>query len=216
MKRKEREHLKEDPFAAFIESAIQKFSDLKKEILTILGIVVLIGIIVVTVLLLRSSAINKDNAIFSKALEIKNATSLTADQKIAQLSTLKQGKGISSTINFYIASLYFNKGELEKAKEILGKSKISNIEYINDEKKMIASDIFFALGKDSEGIKLLNQILFDGNSKIPKDFLLYKIAKNEIDKKNNSSAVENLKKLIEEYPDSVYVQDAMKLINSVK
>jgi len=83
MKRKEREHLKEDPFAAFIETVLNKFSELKKEILTILGVIVLIGIIIVVVLFLRSSSVDSDNTVFSKAIAIRQSNDLSTDQKLA-------------------------------------------------------------------------------------------------------------------------------------
>ncbi len=216
MKRKEREHLKEDPFAVFIETVIQKFSDLKKEILTIIAIIIFIGIIVGAVLLIRSSSISKENGLFAKALEIKNSSFLTNDQKIEQLSKIDSGKGISATINFYIATIHFNEGQFKKAKEILENSPESSIQYINDEKKLLKSEIFMALGEKSEAIKLLKQVLFEGNSKVPKDFILLKIAKYEIIQNNKPSALENLKKLIEEYPDSIYSRDARKMISSME
>ncbi len=38
MKKKEREHLKEDPFANFIRLVIEKFNEFKREIIIIAGV----------------------------------------------------------------------------------------------------------------------------------------------------------------------------------
>ncbi len=216
MKRKEREHLKEDPFAAFIETVLNKFSELKKEILTILGVIVLIGIIIVVVLFLRSSSVDSDNTVFSKAIAIRQSNDLSTDQKLAQLKNLKPGKGLSSTINFYIASLHYENKNYDQALLAINKGKESKYNYLNDERNILKAEILIAKGGKTEGIKILEEILFRGSSEIPKDFLLIKIAKYQIALDKKEAAKENLKKLTNEYPESIYNREAAQLIQRIK
>ncbi|MFQ5448900.1 MAG: tetratricopeptide repeat protein, partial [Saprospiraceae bacterium] len=73
---------------------------------------------------------------------------------------------------------YFEKGEYDQALKIINSSSKSKHDYINDEKKILKADILASLGKKEEGINLLNELLFKAGSKIPKDYILLKLAKN--------------------------------------
>ncbi len=214
MKKKEREHLKEDPFANFIQLVIEKFHKLKREIMIILGTLGIITVIIIAILLLRSSTISKDNKIYSSALNIWNSTELTSDQKIEKLSSLKIGKGISSATTFYIASLQYEKGDYEKAKESLSKYKSGN-KLLNDQKKLLESEILFAMKEEKKGMDILNQLLSDTKSEITKDFLLLRIAKINIKNGLVRSAKDNLNRLLSEFPQSIYQRDARQLMSKL-
>lgn len=210
MKKSEREHLKEDPFANFIQATIDKFNDYKREILIIMGVLVLIAIIIIAVLLVRSGSISKDNQNFASALEIWNSVTMTSDQKIEELSTLKTDKGISSAITFYIASLYYEKEDYIRAKETLsgyrGSSKL-----LDDQKKLLDAEILISLTERKRGLDILHQLLSDTKSEITKDFLLLRISKINIEDKLYKSAKDNLNRLINEFPQSVYQREAREL-----
>lgn len=214
MKRKEREHLKEDPFANFIQAVIEKFNDFKREILIILGVLVIIVLIIIAVLLLRSGSVAKDNQNFASALEIWKSTTLTSDQKIEELSSLKTDKGISSAITFYLASLYFEKEDYLKAKEALSGYKGSS-KLLNDQKKLLDAELLISLKEGKKGLDILHQLLSDTKSEITKDFLLLKIAKINIKDGLDKSAKDNLNRLMNEFPQSIYQQEARVLLSGL-
>ncbi len=214
MKRKEREHLKEDPFANFIQAVLEKFNDYKKEILIILGVLVIIVVIIIAVLLLRSGSVVKDNQNFASALKIWNSTTLTSNQKIEELSSLKTDKGISSAITFYLASLHFEKEDYLKAKETLAGYKGSS-KLLDDQKKLLDAELFISLKEGKKGLDILHQLLSDTKSEITKDFLLLKIAKINIKDGLNKSAKDNLNRLINEFPQSIYQREARALLSGL-
>ncbi len=212
MKRKEREHLKEDPFANFIQLVIEKFEKFRREIFIISGVLVVIVLIIIAVLLLRSGSISKDNQNFASALEIWNSTTMTSDQKIEELSSLKKDKGISSVITFYMASLYYEKEDFLKAKEVLSEYKGNN-KLLDDQKKLLDAELYIALKEVKKGLDILHQLLSDSRSEITKDFLLLRIAKINIKEGLKKSAKENLIRLMNQFPQSIYTREAQVLLS---
>ncbi len=215
MKKKEREHLKEDPFANFIQSVLDIFQDFKKEIITITGVLILIVIIIITVLMLRSGSIDKDNIALSSAIEIWNSSSMTTGEKIEKLSELKKGKGLSSSAIFYTASLYYKLGEYEKAKDVLSEYRNGSIKLMNDQKKLLEAEILIALNEGKTGLDIFQKLLSDSKSEISKDFLLLKIAKINIKDGLKKSARENLNRLMNEFPQSIFSREAGELLSGL-
>ncbi len=214
MKKKEREHLKEDPFANFIQLVIDKFNEFKREIVIISGVVVIIAIIIIAILLIRTGSISKDNNNFAAALEIWNSTTLTSEQKIEKLSEFKTGKGVSSAITFYLASLYYQKEDYIKAKEVLSGYNGDN-KLLNDQKKLLDAEILIALKEEKRGLDIFHQLLSDSKSEISKDFLLLRIAKINLKDGMTKSAKDNLNRLVNEFPESIYQREARELMSGL-
>lgn len=214
MKKKEREHLKEDPFANFINLVIDKFNEFKREIMIIGSVLVIVVVILIAVLLLRSGSISRDNANFASALEIWNSATMTADQKIDELSRLKKGKGVSSAVTFYLASLHYQKEDYLKAKEILadysGGSKL-----MDDQKKLLDAELLLALNEGKRALDTMHQLLSDSRSEISKDYLLLRISKLNIKDGMVKSAKDNLNRMFREFPQSIYLREARELMNGL-
>lgn len=216
MKKKERAHLKEDPFINLFEKVIDKIRQFKREILFALGICLALGIIILVILFFKSQSIANDNQLYSRALEIKNSTTLDSDQKIKELSQLENRSGISSAIHLFIASLYFENGEFKKAEETLSNFRSSHLKIVNDQKKLLEAEILAASDQEREAIDILNKILSDGKSELAKDFILLKIARIQIRVNQNQSAITQLNKLVSEFPQSVYADEARTLLQNLE
>lgn len=216
MKKKERAHLKEDPFINFIEKVIDKIKQFKREILFTLGIFLALALIILIIVFFKSKSIASDNQLFSQALEIKNSSTLDSDQKIDALSQLKNRSGISSAIRLFIATLYFEKGDFKNAKKSLANYRSSHLKIVNDQKKLLEAEILAASEKERDAIDILNKLLSDSKSELAKDFILLKIARIQIRTDQNQSAITQLHKLINEYPQSVYVNEARTSLDSLE
>lgn len=216
MKKKEKEHLKEDPFINFIEKIIDFFKKFKKEILIGLAACSLIIILFVVIYIFRSHTIAQENKIYSAALNIKNSETLNPEEKIDQLEKLNNKKGISSIVQLYVASLYFENGKLKKAMKTISKFKGSDIKLINDEKKLLEAEIFAATSKEREALDILNKLVSDSKCEVSKDFILIRIAKIQIKTDQAKAAETNLKKLISDYPQSFYSNEARSLLESLQ
>ena len=214
MKKKEREHLKEDPFANFIQLVIEKFNEFKKEIMIIAGVTVIIVIVIIAILLLRTGSISKDNNNFAAALEVWNSKALTSEQKIEKLSEFKAGKGVSSAITFYLASLHYQKEDYIKAKEVLSGYNGGN-KLLDDQKKLLDAELLIALKEGKRGMDIFHQLLSDSKSEISKDFLLLRIAKINLKDGMTKSAKDNLNRLVNEFPESIYQREARALMSDL-
>ena len=216
MKRKEREHLKEDPFQVFIEKAIELLRKYKKEIYIGLIAAVTLIVIVLVVLFFRSTSISSENRLYSEALSIKESQTLTLDQKIEKLNRLKNKKGISSSIKLLVAALYYEKGDAAKAKEVLDTFRGSKFKLINDHKSLLEADILSSLDKKKEAADLLNRVYADAESTVAKDYLLLKLARLQAGTGQTGTAITNLKKIAEEFPQSPYNRDANELLKKLE
>lgn len=216
MKRKEREHLKEDPFQIFIEKVLNLFKKYRKEMIIGVGGAAAIIIIVSLAFFLKSASISGENQIYSEALSIKESETLTIDQKIEQLNHLKNKKGISASITLISAALCFEKGDVEKAREVLDTFKDSKYKLINEQKILLEAEVLSSLGKKTEAVDLLNRVYLDPESKIAKDFLLLKMARIQARSGQTSTAVTNLKKIGDDFPQSPYTRDASTLLSKLE
>ena len=216
MKKKEREHLKEDPFQHFIQGVLETLKQFKKEILIGLGVVGVLVVVILVVLLVRAGSIAKENRIYSDALLINNNPALSVDQKIEKLSQLKSGDGVSASAKLFLASLYFEKGNIEKATETLNAVPKSSSDLIEGKKKLLHAEILNASGKTKEALDAFNQILANPKSVVPKDFLLLRMAKIQSKDGQKDTAITNLNKLVEDHPQSPYAYEARNLLNELE
>lgn len=216
MKRKEREHLKEDPFQVFIANALEVLRKYKKFIF--IGIAAAVAIIIVIALaaIIQYYSISAENQLYTEAVGIKNNKSLSIDQKIEQLGQLESKSGISASIKLLLASLYFEKGDLVKSKEILNSLPTNKIKLLNDQKTFLLSSILLSSEKMQEALDLLNQLLADPKSEIAKDFILLKMARIQVKTEQTETAVANLNKIIDEYPQSAYSYEARNLLKELE
>jgi len=216
MKKKEREHLKEDPFQLFIEKTVEILRKFKKEILIGVGAAVGIVLVILLVIFLRSGSISSENRLYSQAMAIQDSTTLSLDQKIEQLNRLDTKGGISADIKIFLAALYFEKGDLAKAKEVLDKFSGSKYRIIDEKKMLLEAEILNATGKGKEALDILYKLFSDPKSEITKDFILLKMARIQAKTGQTDTAAANLKKLSEDYPQSVYGQEAQALQSEIE
>jgi len=215
MKRKEREHLKEDPFQLFIGGAIDLLKKYKKELLIGFGAALVLVLAIIVIGIVRTGSLAGENTVYSDALTIKNDAALTVDQKIEKMSALKDKGGISASINLFLAALYFEKDDFQKASDTLNDFNSSN-PLLKSEKKLLEAEILNASDKKKDALQLLNTMLADPKSQIAKDFILMRMAKIQVKDGQNETAVTNLNKLIDEYPQSYYSYEARNLIKELE
>jgi predicted negative regulator of RcsB-dependent stress response len=216
MKKKERAHLKEDPFINFIEGILDTLKKFKKELLIGLGVFIAIIALALIIMFFKSRSASQENQLYTRALDIQNSATLSLQQKISGLNDIKPRKGISSAINIFLATLHFENGEYQKAQAIIERSPTSQLKLVNDQKEFLEAEILNASAKEREAIDIMNKILADGKSEIPKDFILLRIAKIQLKSGQKKSAASTLERLTSEYPDSYYSGEAGTLLQSLQ
>ncbi len=216
MKKKERVHLKDDPFVDLVENAIQFFKRFRREILWGGGALLGVLVLVLALLLIRSSSWDKENRLLTQALEVRNDTGLTVDEKIERLKVLNAQRGIAAVTPLFVAQLYYEKGEFTHAHEALNKFSDSWIPLINDQKRMLEAEILSALGKDKEAQDILNLLLSAAETQLSKDYVLLNLAKMQMKSGHNSEARNSLRRIIGEFPNSLFAQDAQTFLETLE
>lgn len=216
MKKKERAHLKEDPFINFIERILDILKKFKKEIFIALGFCVAVIALVLIIMFIKSRSASLENQLYTEALEIKNSATLGLQQKISGLEAIKPRKGISAAIHIMLATLHFENNDYQKAAALIQESPASQIKLVNDQKTFLEAEILNATSKAPEAIGIMNKIFSDSKSEIPKDFILLRIAKIQVEAGQKESAITTLERLTGEYPGSFYSAEANTLLQSLR
>jgi predicted negative regulator of RcsB-dependent stress response len=214
MKRKEKEHLKADPFVNFFENAFTFTKNNRRWFLTGAGILLLATIILLVVVFFSNLSTANENKLYASAFSIRSNTSMSIDQKIAKLQELKFKKGISSVGQLFIAVLYFEKGDLLNAEKTLQQYSGSSITIINDQKKTLEAQVLAAGGKSQEAMNLLKRMLEDKQTQMGKELIIIMLAKIQIKNLRQEEAVSSLKRIISEYPNTPSANEAQNLLNA--
>lgn len=216
MKKKEREHLKEDPFQQFIQKVLAFLRQYQKLIYIGVGVVVAAGIIIAALVVIQFLSVGSENRLYAEALKIKNDETLSVEQKIEDLSQLHNKGGISAAVKLFLASLYFEKGDLEKSKEALKDFSNSKYKLINDQKMLLEANILIASNKTKEALELLNKLVSSPQAEVAKDFILLKMARIQVKMDQKEAAINNLKKITDEYPQTFYSYEARRLLSELE
>ncbi len=216
MKKKEKEHLKADPFVHFFEQVLAFFKNNRRLIFALTGIALLLVIIILAIFFLTGLSTASENKVYASAFSIRTDTALSIDQKIGKLQKLKLKKGISSAGNLFIAALYYEKGDLANAEKALRQFPGSRIAIINDQKKTLEAQVLADSGKSQEAIDLLKRMLEDKKTKMGKELIILMLAKIQTRSLRQEEAVGSLKRIISEFPNTPSAQEAQTLLSAGK
>jgi len=214
MKRKEKEHLKADPFVHFFEQAVAFFRNNRRLLLSGAGIALLLVIALLAVFFFTNLSAAAENKLYASAFSIRNNSGMKLDQKISKLQELKFKKGISSVGQLFIAALYYEKGDLPNAEKTLQQYSGSRIAIINDQKKTLEAQVLAAEGKSQEALNLLKQMLEDKQTQMGKELIILMQAKIQSKSLRQEEAVSSLKRIISEYPDTPSANEAQTLLSA--
>jgi predicted negative regulator of RcsB-dependent stress response len=216
MKRKEKEHLKADPFVHFIEKTLTFFKNNRRGLLVGAGIALLLVSALLVVFFFTNLSADAENKIYASAFNIRTDTAMSIDQKIGKLQKLKFKKGISSAGRLFIASLYYEKGDLANAEKTLQQYSSSRIAIINDQKKTLEAQVFAASGKNREAMDLLKRMLEDKKTAMGKELIVLMLAKIQVKSQLQEEAVASLKRIISEYPNTPSSQEGQNLLSTIE
>jgi predicted negative regulator of RcsB-dependent stress response len=214
MKRKEKEHLKADPFVNFVEKAIAFLNNNRRLILAGAAIALLLVIALLAVFFFTNLSATGENKLYASAFSIQSSTNMSIDQKISKLQELKFKKGISSVGQLFIAALYYEKGDLPNAEKTLKQYSGSRIAIINDQKKTLEAQVLAAGGKSQEAMNLLQRMLEDKQTQMDKELIIMMLAKIQIKSLRQEEAVSSLKRIISEYPNTPSANEAQTLLSA--
>ncbi|HUU06495.1 MAG TPA: tetratricopeptide repeat protein [Patescibacteria group bacterium] len=216
MKKKEKEHLKADPFIHFFEQSIHYFLNNRRRILAGAGFAALAIFMLLAVFFFKNLSSTAENKVYSEAFRIRNDAKMSADQKITKLQEMKFKKGISAAGRLFIAVLYYEKGDLQKAEAALKEFPASRIAMLNDEKQILTATILTAGGKTQEAESLLKRMLADKKTAMAKELILIQLAKMQIRNQRQEEAAAGLKRILSEYPNTPSAMEAQNLLATIE
>lgn len=211
MKRKERAHLKEDPFQHFISTVLQWISLNRRKLVATAVVIASVLVVLAAVTLVRAHSYTRENRRYSEALEIRNNDSLTADEKIEKLSQLKAGRGLSAAAQLFLAGLYMEQGRVQDALEMLDDISSSHLDIINDQKTLLEAQILSASDQERQALDLFNQLLADKETEVAKDYVLLLMARTQFKARQLDMARQTIERLLEEYPLTAFTSQAKEL-----
>jgi predicted negative regulator of RcsB-dependent stress response len=216
MKKKEKEHLKADPFVNFFEKTWTFYKNNRRSIFLGGGAAVLVVILLLAFFLFRNLSSAGENKLYAEAFRIQTATDMSVDQKIAKLQEMNFRNGISASGRLFLAALLYEKGDLAKAETVLKEMPGSSVDMVNDEKQTLYARVLAAEGKISEAEAVLQRLLADQETAMAKDLILMQLAKMRIKDGRKEEADAALKQLLSEYPDTPSASEAQGLLSSVE
>jgi predicted negative regulator of RcsB-dependent stress response len=216
MKKKEKDHLKADPFVHFVEKTITFFRNNRRQIIAGAGIAALAVILLLAVFLFKNLSSAGENKIYAEAFRVRNDAKMSVDQKIAKLQEMKFKKGISAAGRLFIAALYYEKGDLAKTEAVLTEMPTSRIAMVNDEKHTLYAQVLAAGGKTAEAEGVLNRMLTDKKTAMAKELILMQLAKMQIKNQRKEEAAAAFKRIMSEYPETPSAMEAQNLLSTIE
>jgi predicted negative regulator of RcsB-dependent stress response len=214
MKKKEKEHLKADPFVHFFETALAFFKNNRRPLMVGAGIGLLAAVVLLAIFFFSSLSVARENRLYASAFAIRNDGGLSSEQKIAKLQELKFKNGISAAGRIFIAALYYEKGDVANAEKALQQCPDSRIPVVNDQKRLLSSRLLAAAGKNREAIDLLQRMAEDKKTAVNREVILLILAKLQAANRLQPEAESTLKRIVSEYPNTGSAMEAQTLLGA--
>lgn len=109
MKKREKEHLKTDPFIHFFEMAFVFIRNHRRWIVMGAAAVALVVLTLLLLLMFGNLSASGENALYAEAFRVRHDGKITLDQKITALQGMKFKRGISASGHLFLASLHYEK-----------------------------------------------------------------------------------------------------------
>ncbi|MCU0237188.1 MAG: hypothetical protein MUC72_08920 [Acidobacteria bacterium] len=216
MKKKEKEHLKADPFVHFFEKAFTFLKINRRAILLVAAAAVLVVLILLAMFLFRNLSASGENKLYAEAFRVSHDGKMTVEQKIARLQDMKFRKGISASGRLFLAALLFEKGDLAKAEAVLLAMPRSRVALLNDEKHALHAQVLAASGKVSEAEAVLNRMLAEKKTAMAKEVILLQLARLQIKGGRHAEAAALLKRIMSEHGNTPGAMEAQSLLASIE
>ncbi len=217
MKRAEREHLKEDPFEMFISNLLNQIKQYRKQIT--IGVIALAAVfaIILAVHFISQYFDKKDNKLLNEGMDIVNSVALNPEQKIKELKELPlTHKGKAASLILHMANLYINAGDREAARALLDSTPQLSLQILEDQRLLLNATLLADEGKINEAIDQIQRLLGNKSITLNRDMLLYRLASFQTHAGNTDAAKDNYKRLMEEFPQSMYTYRAQESLEKLK
>lgn len=212
MKRKEKEHLKADPFQDAVNRVIHFIQRYRRELLLTLAALVVIFVGMLVLSLVNRASLNRENEVFTQALNISSDQDLKTEDKVAGLLELPIGGGLSNWAAIRAATLQIELGDYEGAGATLQKVSPRAPDLLQENKKLLEAMIKSSLGDFKGGQDIIAIMLNNPRLVFPRDYLLLESARLLWKTGQSEDAVNTLRRINADHPASPFTATANELI----
>lgn len=216
MKKKEKEHLKADPFVHFIQQSLSFLKGHRRPFLLGAAAVALVVLVLLAVLLAHGVRVSGENARYAEAFRVRNDAALGADAKIAALQKMTFGRGVSAAGHLFLASLQYEKGDLAKAEAALQAMPRSRVALLNDQKRTLHAQVLAALGRGAEAEAELGRLLAEKKTALARELILLQLAKLQLKARRGAEADATLKRIVAEHAGTAAAAEAQGLLSELE
>ena len=215
MKKIVKKQLKEDEFVSTMKKIWSFLQARVKEILIGVVVVVFIGLLYTGIRFIRAQQVRKESLLIAQLLELRS-TSNAKPENLAALGKIA-GSGKYARLGYVLTATYWvEKGDLEKAKESLGKIKASPQDFIYFQARDLLAQVS-AMQKDyDQAIAIYTKI----EEAKPKDYCLDAVLFHKAEaleaKGSKPEALAVYKKIQEQFPQSYYGYDAAERARKIE
>jgi predicted negative regulator of RcsB-dependent stress response len=215
MKKVVKKQLKGDEFVSTMNNIWSFLQARAKEILIGVAVLVFIGFLYAGVRFIRAQQIRKESRFISQLLELRS-TSGAKPENLAALEKIS-GSGKYARLGYVLTATYWvEKGDLERAKESLGKIKPSPQDFIYFQARDLLAQVS-AMQKDyDQAIGIYTKI----EEAKPKDYCLDAVLFHKAEaleaKGSKPEALAVYKKIQEQFPQSYYGYDAAERARKIE
>jgi predicted negative regulator of RcsB-dependent stress response len=215
MKKVVKKQLKGDEFVSTMNKIWGFLQARIKEIIIGVAVIVVIGLLYTGVRFIRAQQVRKESRLISQLLELRSTLSAKPENLAALEKAAGSGK-YARLGHVLIATFWVERGDLEKAKESLGKIKPSPQDFIYFQSQDLLAQVN-AMQKDYDrAIAMYTKI----EEAKPKDYCLDAVLFHKAEaleaKGSKPEALAVYKKIQEQFPQSYYGYDAAERARKIE
>lgn len=215
MKRVVKKQLKEDEFVSTMTKIWNFIQARTKEIIIGVAVLIFLGLLYVGFRFIRAQQMRKESRLITQLLELRS----TANSKPEDLAALEKmaGSGKYARLGYVLTATYWvERGDLEKAKESLGKIKSSPQDFIYFQARDLLAQVNSMQKDYDQAIEIYTKI----EEAKPKDYCLDAVLFHKAEaleaKGSTPEAVALYKKVQEQYPQSYFGFDAAERARKIE
>lgn len=215
MKRKERRQLKQDEFVSTISKVANFVKKRTRELIALIAVVLLAVIIVIISQLVKAQNAKKGSRIVA---EINKIHSQLDDnpEKVAELEKIAGSRNYSRLGNIYLSTYWVEKGEYEKAEEVLSRLEKGKKDLLYYQAQELLAQIQMKKGNYDKAIEIYSRIEKEKPKKYILDGMLFHHAEAHEKKGEREAALALYKRIQNEYPQTSFGYDAAQKVRELE
>ncbi|MBN2409450.1 MAG: tetratricopeptide repeat protein [Candidatus Aminicenantes bacterium] len=207
MKKVVKRQLKEDEFVSTMNKILRFFQTRLKLILVGVAAVAAVALITVGVRFIQAQQVKKESRLLSELLEVRSTLG-AKPENLAELEKLS-GNGRYSRLGYVLlATHWVENGDLEKAKDCLGKIESSPKDFIYFQARDLLAQINVLQNNYEQAVAIYTEVEAAKPSAYPLDAVLFHKAEALEAKGDKPEALALYKRIQEKYPQSYFGYDA--------